>query len=214
MTPRFQRPLILVVAIWTALAVALIFALFESRWSLAFVALATFGASLVPLYFARKLGVRLPASFVAVIVLFIFSTLFLGEAFDFYNRFWWWDIALHSGAAMSFGIVGVLFMLMLFKGDRYAAPPWAISFFAFCFAMTIGAVWEIFEYGMDVNFGLNMQKTGLDDTMKDLIVNAIGAIIGAGAGFFYLKGRELGLITQPLKDFVRENRDFFRKHRK
>ncbi len=211
---HLRRPPLLVIAIWVALAFAFVFALADRSWAVAFVAAATFTVSLLPILFANRFGLRLPTSFFAGIVLFSFATIFLGEAFDFYDRFWWWDVAMHSGAAMGFGLVGVLFMLMLFEGDRYAAPPWAIAFFAFCFAMTIGVLWELLEFVMDRNFGLNMQKSGLIDTMWDLIVDACGAALGAGAGFFYLKGWWPGGETGPIADFVRANRRLFRKAQK
>ncbi len=204
----------IVLAVWAALLAAFLAALIEERWSLMFVAAVTFGLTLLPQVAARRIGVMLPASFATWIVLFIFATIFLGEAFDFYNRYWWWDIALHTGSALGFGLIGFLFIFMLFEGDRYAAPPWAMAFFAFCFAMTIGAVWEIFEFAMDQNFGLAMQKTGLVDTMWDLIVDALGAGVGAAAGFFFLKGRELPGLTRALKQFIEMNRRLFRKARR
>jgi hypothetical protein len=204
---------IVVLLIWAALAVEFTAALVEGRWPLAFIALATFLVSLLPVFFASRFGLKLPTSFFGAIVAFIFATIFLGEAFDFYERYWWWDIAMHSGSAIGFGLLGVLFMLMLFEGDRYAAPPWAVAFFGFCFALTIGALWEIFEFAMDRNFGLNMQKSGLVDTMTDLMVDAAGAALGAAAGFFYLKGRKLGGLTRPIADFIRANRHVFRKSR-
>ena len=82
---------------------------------------------------------------------------------------------------------------------------------SFSFAITIGALWEIFEFAMDQVFGLNMQKTGLVDTMWDLIVDTLGAGLGATAGFFYLKGRELGGLTAALREFVAANRRLFRR---
>jgi uncharacterized membrane protein YjdF len=102
----------------------------------------------------------------------------------------------------------------MFEGNRFAAPPIAVAFVAFCFAVTIGCAWEIFEFGMDQIFGLNMQKTGLVDTMWDLIVDMIGAAIGATAGFFFLKGRELGGLSRVIDEFVSMNRKFYRKLRK
>lgn len=208
------RQPIVVQLIWAALAFELVVALFERRWALAFIAVATFVLSLLPVFFASRFGLKLPTSFFAAIVVFVFATIFLGEAFDFYDRYWWWDILLHSGSAMGFGLLGVIFMMMLFQGDRYAAPPWAIAFFGFCFAMTVGAVWEIFEFAMDQNFGLNMQKSGLVDTMWDLIVDALGASVGALAGFLYLKGQEVPGLGSAIREFVRDNRHFFRKERR
>ena len=201
----------IVLAVWGLLAVEFSVSLFRERWSLAFVSLATFGLTLLPILFARRFGVRLPTSFLAGIVLFIFATIFLGEAFDFYNRYWWWDIALHSGSALGFGLMGFLMIFMMFGGDRYAAPPWAVAFFSFCFAVSIGAMWEIFEFAMDQLFGLNMQKSGLIDTMWDLIVDCLGAFVGAFSGFLYLKLGKAGLLTGALDAFVSENRELYRK---
>lgn len=208
---RLRRQPVIVQAIWAVLAVAFVVALIEARWSLAFVSVATFALSLVPVLAQRRLGIRLPVRFFAWIVIFTFATIFLGEAFDFYTRFWWWDVVLHGGSAMAFGLVGFLFVFMLFEGDRYAAPAWAVALMSFCFAVTIGVIWEIFEFTMDQVFGLNMQKSGLVDTMWDLIVDTGGAAIGATAGFFYLRRRELGGLTAALREFVAANRRLFRR---
>ncbi|MBS0565094.1 MAG: hypothetical protein JSR87_11655 [Proteobacteria bacterium] len=198
-------------AIWALLALAIPVALVEGRWSLGFVALATLALSFVPVLAEQRLGIDLPVRFVAAIVIFTFATIFLGEEMDFYNRYWWWDIILHGGSAVGFGLIGFLFMFTLFNGDRYAAPAWAVAFMGFCFAVMIGAVWEIFEFSMDRIFGANMQKSGLLDTMGDLIVDCIGASIGAFAGFLFLKKRQLGGLTGILQEFVVKNRRFFRK---
>lgn len=197
--------------VWIALWVAFGFALWTLKWSLAFVAALAFGLSLLPAFFADRFGIRIPPAFYAAITLFIFATIFLGEAFDFYERYWWWDVLLHGGSAVGFGITGFIFMLMLFEGDRYAAPAWAISFFAFCFAMMVGALWEIFEFSMDQIFGLNMQKSGLLDTMWDFIVDAVGALIGAGSGYAYLQGRDRRGLSGQIAGFIARNRPWFRR---
>jgi uncharacterized membrane protein YjdF len=208
-----QQPAVVRV-IWAILLVAGLWALFLGRWSVGFVAIATFVVTLLPGPLFDRLDIKLPTNFLAAIAVFAFATLFLGEVLDFYERFWWWDIALHGGSAVSFGLVGFLFVFFMFEGNRFAAPPIAVAFVAFCFAVTIGCAWEIFEFGMDQIFGLNMQKTGLVDTMWDLIVDMIGAAIGATAGFFFLKGRELGGLSRVIDEFVSMNRKFYRKLRK
>jgi hypothetical protein len=200
--------------IWVLLALFLLDALIQANWPLAFVSLATLMLSLAPVAVARWAEVVVPPSFITAIVIFIGATLFLGEVFDFYNRFWWWDLVMHGGSAIGFGLIGFVLVFMMFQGDRYAAPPIAVSFFAFCFAMAIGALWEIFEFAMDQTFGLNMQKSGLMDTMADLIMNLIGALIGAGSGYAYLKGRGRGGLGGLIEDFIRRNPRFFRRHRK
>ena len=85
------------------------------------VAVATFVLTLAPLVLVSRLGVRLPWSFVVGITAFIFATIFLGEADDFYHRYWWWDGALHLGSALGFGIIG--FLVGVHAVSRATATP-------------------------------------------------------------------------------------------
>lgn len=175
-----------------------------------FISLAALALTLLPGLLASRVGLRLPPSFLAAIALFVLATLYLGEVYDFYNRFWWWDLVLHFGSAMGFGILGFLLIFMLFQGDRYAAPPWALGVLSFCVALAVGTLWEIFEYAMDTLFGFNMMKSGLPDTMGDLMVDAVGAALAAGAGVVYLLGRA-GRLGAPFDLFIETNRARFRK---
>jgi hypothetical protein len=199
--------------IWAALLIAGLIALGFTRWSLAFVSFATLGLSLLPPLLAARWSLKLPLPFLVATTLFFFATIFLGEAFDFYERLWWWDLALHGSSAVGFGLTGFLLVFMLFEGDRFAAPPSAIAAITFCVAMTIGATWEIFEYTMDASFGLNMQKSGLDDTMGDLIVNGIGSLTASLTGYIYLTRDSEGWIGRRLSQFIKINRKFYQKYK-
>jgi hypothetical protein len=192
------------------LAVEAVIGLVGRNWLAVFVAVSALVLTALPQLLANRVQLFLPNGFLAAIAAFVLATIYLGEMHDFYNRFWWWDLALHGTSAMGFGILGFLLILMLFEGDRYAAPPWAIGILSFCAAMTVGVLWEVFEYGMDQLFGFNMQKSGLHDTMGDLIVNAVGASIAGLAGAAYLKGRALGLGF-TFEAFIAANRPRFRK---
>jgi len=200
--------------IWAVLGLELGLSLSNGRYSLAFVALSTLVLSLAPVIFADRFDIRLPVHFFAGIVLFIFGTVYLGEAFGFYEKYWWWDILLHGGSAMGFGLIGFIFVFILFEGDKYAAPHWALALIAFCIAITIGTLWEVFEFGMDQVFGMNMQKTGLIDTMWDLVVNICGAAIGAASGFGYLKGGERHGLSGMIGEFVAKNRRLFKRKKR
>lgn len=199
--------------IWVALLIIAADALVTGQLPTAFIALATFALSLGPVVFARWAAVHVPASFMLAVVAFVGGTLFLGEVWDFYGRFWWWDIAMHGGSALGFGLIGFVLVFMMFQGDRFAAPHGAVAFFGFCFAVAMGAAWEVFEYAMDTVFGLNMMKTGLDDTMSDLIVDIAGAVIGAFAGLAYLKGRQAAGLQRWIAEFVERNPQLFIRHK-
>ena len=199
--------------IWIGLLLTFLIAMFLGRFSLAFVSLATLILSIAPLVLADRLALRLPLPFLVATTLFIIAALMLGEAFDFYNRVWWWDLALHSASAVGFGLLGFLFVFMLFEGDRFAAPPSAIAFIAFCVAMMIGAMWEIFEFAMDQIFGLNMQKSGLMDTMGDLILNAVGGLVASLAGYAYLHERRYGPLDPFIERFIALNTRYYKKAR-
>lgn len=192
------------------LAAETLVAAWNGVWPAAFVTLAALALTVLPGRLARRVGLSLPPSFLAAIALFVLATLYLGEVYDFYTRFWWWDLVLHFGSAMGFGILGFLLIFMLFQGDRYAAPPWALGVLSFCVALAVGALWEIFEYAMDTLFGFNMMKSGLPDTMGDLIVDAVGAALAALAGVIYLLGRA-GRLGAPFDLFIETNRARFRK---
>lgn len=186
-------------------------ALVRGIWPAVFVTLAALVLTVLPGLLAGRVGLRLPPSFLAAIALFVLATLYLGEVRDFYGRFWWWDMVLHFGSAMGFGILGFLLVLMLFHGDRFAAPPWALGVLSFCLAVTVGTLWEVFEYAMDSLFGFNMMKSGLPDTMGDLIVDAVGAALAALAGVVYLLDDEGRGLRAPFDLFIATNRSRFRK---
>jgi len=207
---QFNQSLVVYV-IWVLLIGAAAFAVYLQQWDTLFVTTLTFALTFAPLIFQRFYHVKIPVFFTSAIIVFTYSTLFLGEIGNFYERLWWWDVLLHGGAAVGFGLIGFIIILMLFRGNKYAAPPIALAWFAFCYAMTLGVLWEIFEFGMDALFGLNMQKSGLADTMYDLIVDTFGAFVGATAGFFYLKGRWFGGLAGLINEFVKTNHELFDK---
>ncbi|KPP91439.1 MAG: putative membrane protein (DUF2238) [Rhodobacteraceae bacterium HLUCCA08] len=205
-------PLVIIV-IQLVLVVEAVTALFTGPLNVAFVAVATLVLIQLTRTATRWIGIVFPRSILAAIVVFIFATIFLGEVADFYERFWWWDIAMHFGSALGFGMVAFLLIYMLFEGDRYAAPPGAMAFLSLCVAVTIGVLWEIFEFAMDELFGFNMQKSGLYDTMGDLIVNTVGGGVGALSGYLFLKGRQMGGVGGVMAEFIHLNRRLFRRRR-
>ncbi|MBU0466864.1 MAG: hypothetical protein KJ718_02270 [Nanoarchaeota archaeon] len=193
------------------LLIAFAFSIYEKRWALLFMISLNFLITFLPKLFEKKYRVNIPIEFETLILLFAFASLFLGEVRDYYVRYWWWDAVLHVGSGVALGFAGFIILYVLYKGNKINARPITIVLFSFCFAMAIGAVWEIFEFGMDQIFGLNMQKSGLIDTMWDLIVDGLGAIFASVVGYIYLKRGEVFFIDKIIKRFVRDNSSLFKK---
>src|SRR5699024_4482491 len=123
---------------------------------------AIIGLTLVPALVGRRFGVYIPPEFELLAILFIFASLFLGEVRGYYTRFWWWDALLHVSSGFLLGIVGFLLVYALNQKQlgNLGLRPSFVALFAFTFSLSLGALWEIFEFGMDQIFGLNMQKSG------------------------------------------------------
>jgi hypothetical protein len=199
-----------------SLIVAFVVALIETQWTVAFVSIIALFATLLPWYLARSFHIRVPIGFEFILVLFVYASIFLGEIHGFYTLFWWWDIVLHIGSGVAIGFVGFLALYALYLDKRFDAKPFFIAFLSFSVAFAIGGLWEIFEFTMDSVFGFHMQKSAVD-TMRDLIVDAAGALVASASGYLYLRFRKrgLGLFQYYLNSYFlndRENGGLLRKN--
>ena len=170
--------------------------------------------SFLPAMFERNYKILLPIEFEIVILIFVFASIFLGEVHSYYTRFWWWDVVLHASSGIIIGMIGFLFVYILNYEKKVKMPAHFAAIFACSFALSLGALWEIFEFTMDNLFGLSMQKNGLVDTMWDLIVDAIGALIISIGGYFYIKKVKVPLFNNMVEKFVRKNPEIFKNKRK
>jgi len=143
--------------------------------------------SFLPDIIAKKYKSEYPSVFGIIAVIFIYASIYLGEFQRFYEMFWWWDVFLHTFSGIIIGIIGFLWVHILNKEKKFSLSPLFVCVFAFSFAMMLAGIWEIYEFAMDQLFGFNMQKSGLVDTMWDLIVTAAGAFVISLIGYFYLK---------------------------
>ena len=134
-----------------------------------------------------------------VYLIFLYCAIYLGEVRNFYYVIPHWDTILHAFSGAMLGAMG--FYVVSFLNDRSYVnlSPFFVAMFAFCFAMTAGAIWEIYEFIADGIFSLNMQKHTLEngipligrdalkDTMKDIIVDALSSLAVSSAGYYQLK---------------------------
>ena len=174
----------------TLLVVAGIIAVFRQNWTNLGLSLITLFLTFLPVIIKREFRVNSPSEFDIVILGFIYASMYLGEIHSFYERFWWWDLLLHTLSGIIIGTIGFSLVYILNSEENVSMQlsPVLVSVFAFSFALSIGVLWEIFEFTMDSLLGLNMQKSGLVDTMWDLIVDTLGALFVSVLGYLYLKG--------------------------
>lgn len=178
----------LTVGLQAVLLIGISLAIWEGQWLAVFTTAAVLIITLLPMLFVRRFRVVIPPEFEFLAIVFVFASLFLGEVRGYYLKFWWWDVVLHTASGFLLGLLGFLLVYVLNEKEDVDLhmKPGFVALFAFMFAVGIGALWEVFEFSMDTLFGLNMQKSGLVDTMWDLIVDAVGALFVVILGYAYL----------------------------
>jgi len=238
--------------------VALVRQLMRGSYESAFFCVLALLLLYVPSWVQVKLRIELPPPLEITILCFIFAAEILGEVNAFYVNVPNWDTMLHTLNGFLAAAVGFSLVLLLNDDERltFDLSPFFLALVAFCFSMTIGVLWEFFEFGMDFFFGTDMQKDtvihaihtvaldptlsnkvvsingiqdvvvngeslglggyldiGLIDTMKDLFVNFIGAVVFSVTGFFYAKSK--GAKKTPAQGFVpskkSEDRDYLKQ---
>lgn len=152
----------------------------------------------------KRLKVIVPDGLTVAYFIFLYAGIFLGEVQNYFHVFPYWDVLLHSFSGGLLAVLGFKLICILNDWDKLDMhlSPFFIALFSFCFAVTIGVIWEIYEFSADSLLGMNMQKymteTGelligqaaLQDTMKDFIVNVVAALLVSVAGFFSVKNKQ------------------------
>jgi CDP-diglyceride synthetase len=200
------------VVLQIAMGVELVALVASQQWLNALLVLAIMALILAPATLGPRLHVRIPAEFQLLTVVFVFATLFMGEVLDYYNRLPWWDTALHGFSGLLMGVFGFLLVYVI-NENRFVEMtlrPGFVAFFAFLFSLSVGTLWEIFEFAVDQLFDQNMQKDGLNDTMWDLIFDAVGAGAISVFGWWYLRRPERSFIERWVHKFIVRNPRFFR----
>ena len=204
---------------------------------------------LLPAFVTKNFGIELPQTLEIIVLTFVFAAEILGELAGFYQKVTLWDSMLHTTTGFLAAAIGFALLDIFNKNEhfKFQISPVYMAIVAFCFSMTVAAVWEIFEFSMDMCFGFDMQKDmvvdsigsvsldltksneviripdisevviisadgsryvltdygitgyldiGIIDTMKDIIVNLIGALAFSVIGFFYIKTRGRGNLAK------------------
>ena len=197
-----------------------VFAAWNQQWFTAFLTAVIILLTFFPVLLERRSRIHIPPKLQLAVIGFVFASLFLGEIRDYYVRFWWWDMVLHTMSGFLLGIIGFLLVHIMNETEKIDVhmKPGFVAFFAFMFALGVGTLWEVLEFTMDSAFGMNMQKpmlgdpSGLTDTMWDLIVDATGALVISVLGWRYLKNPDKrSFLERWIDSFIERNPRFFKR---
>ena len=250
-----KKAFIVYVILRFLILVTLVLQLIRGNYENAFFCILTLILFLVPGFIEKKFNIEMPETLEIVIFLFVFAAEFLGEMQNFFNLFSHWDTILHTINGFLCAAIGFSLIDILNRTEKFHLnlSPFFVAFVGFCFSMTIGVLWEFFEYGSDVYLHSDMQKDtlvenissvslnetgeniaihindissstittsdgttyvindgyldiGLIDTMEDLGVNFIGAVIYCIIGFFYVKNRDKDSIASKFLMRIKEEK--------
>ena len=229
-----------------SVVVMLIAQFFNQNYENVLLCMLTLVLFLLPSAIERRLAIDLPDTLEIIILLFIYAAEILGEIRAFYVEFPGWDTMLHTHNGLLCAAIGFSLVDLLNRQERFSLSlsPFFMAVVAFCFSMTIGVLWEFFEFAMDHLILVDMQKdtvlntistvmldpakgtkavvvsgirdtilvledgtqmplglggyldVGIVDTMKDLFVNFIGAVVFSAVGYFYVRNRGKGRFAK------------------
>ena len=238
-----RRPAVFAVYLVLRLIVVatLVSSILRKEYESAFICLLVLVLYMLPFFIQQNFGIELPSTLEIIILLFIFASEILGELNCYFITFPYWDTMLHTTTGFLCAATGFALIDILNRNSRikFTLSPVYVALVAFCFSMTVGVLWEFFEFGADHLLHWDMQKDtvvhsvtsvmldptnrnipvtisgiesvvvngqelglggyldiGLYDTMEDLFVNFIGAVVFSVIGYFYIKRRGKGRIAR------------------
>ena len=227
----------------------LVSSILRGEYESAFICLLVLALFMLPFFIQQNFGIELPSTLEIIILLFIFAAEILGELKCYFITFSHWDSMLHTATGFLCAATGFALIDILNRNSRikFQLSPIYVALTAFCFSMTVGVLWEFFEFGMDRLFLMDMQKDtvvqsitsvmldptnsnipvtidgitsvavngqdlgfdgyldiGLYDTMEDLFVNFVGAVVFSTIGYFYIKHRGQGKLAKAFIPTITE----------
>lgn len=227
----------------------LVSSILRGEYESAFICLLVLALFMLPFFIQQNFGIELPSTLEIIILLFIFAAEILGELKCYFITFSHWDSMLHTTTGFLCAATGFALIDILNRNSRikFQLSPIYVALTAFCFSMTVGVLWEFFEFSMDRLFLMDMQKDtvvqsitsvmldptnsnipvtidgitfvavngqdlgfdgyldiGLYDTMEDLFVNFVGAVVFSTIGYFYIKHRGQGKLAKAFIPTITE----------
>ena len=176
---------------------SLVSAILRQEYESAFVCVLVLFLFMLPFFIQKNFGICLPSTLEIIILLFIFAAEILGELQSYFIQYPYWDTMLHTTngflcAAVGFSLIDILNRDAKIK---FTLSPVYVALAAFCFSMTIGVLWEFFEFGMDRLFHMDMQKDTIVHTSSSVMLDPTNSNIPItidGITSVAVNGRDLG----------------------
>lgn len=176
---------------------SLVSAILRQEYESAFVCVLVLFLLMLPFFIQKNFGICLPSTLEIIILLFIFAAEILGELQSYFIQYPYWDTMLHTTngflcAAVGFSLIDILNRDAKIK---FTLSPVYVALAAFCFSMTIGVLWESFEFGMDRLFHMDMQKDTIVHTISSVMLDPTNSNIPItidGITSVAVNGRDLG----------------------
>ena len=168
-----QQPAVFAVYVVLRLIVVteLVLSILRGEYESAFICLLVLILFILPFFIQQNFGIQLPTTLEIIILLFIFAAEILGELEGYFITYSNWDTMLHTTTGFLCAATGFALIDILNRNSRikFQLSPIYVALAAFCFSMTVGVLWEFFEFGMDRLFHLDMQK--------DTVVQSITSVM-------------------------------------
>ena len=168
-----QQPAVFAVYVVLRLIVVaeLVLSILRGEYESAFICLLVLILFILPFFIQQNFGIQLPTTLEIIILLFIFAAEILGELEGYFITYPNWDTMLHTTTGFLSAATGFALIDILNRNSRikFHLSPIYVALAAFCFSMTVGVLWEFFEFGMDRLFHLDMQK--------DTVVQSITSVM-------------------------------------
>ena len=176
---------------------SLVSAILRQEYESVFVCVLVLFLFMLPFFIQKNFGICLPSTLEIIILLFIFAAEILGELQSYFIQYPYWDTMLHTTngflcAAVGFSLIDILNRDAKIK---FTLSPVYVALAAFCFSMTIGVLWEFFEFGMDRLFHMDMQKDTIVHTISSVMLDSTNSNIPItidGITSVAVNGRDLG----------------------
>jgi len=192
------------------LVLSVIVAIFQDRDLVLLIALLGILVTFIPWCCRTFLGFNFSSDVEVISLLFIYGFLIFWGVKGFEEGIWWWGVLMGFGSAIILGFVGLNILCFMNKEGIIEAGNFTISVFTFFFAFSLGGLWEIFEFLVDLLFGFGLSGGEFIGLMFSLISNAVGAIFVSFLGYYYLKSGKQSLVSFFIEGALKRNMKYFK----